>query len=127
MHYTANNSELKKDDLLLVDAGCSLQDYYNGDITRTFPIGGKFSGEQRAIYEIVLEAQKKALRSVVIGMSSSDIHNEALRVIIEGLLEINLLRGSVDEIIENCSYKHFYMHKTGHWLCLLYTSPSPRD
>ena len=118
LHYTANNSELKKDDLLLVDAGCSLQDYYNGDITRTFPIGGKFSGEQRAIYEIVLEAQKKALRSVVIGMSSSDIHNEALRVIIEGLLEINLLRGSVDEIIENCSYKHFYMHKTGHWLGL---------
>ena len=118
LHYTANNSELKKGDLLLVDAGCSLQDYYNGDITRTFPIGGKFSGEQRAIYEIVLEAQKKALKSVITGLSSNDIHNEALKVIIEGLLQINLLRGSVDEIIENCSYKHFYMHKTGHWLGL---------
>jgi len=118
LHYTANNSELKKGDLLLVDAGCSLQDYYNGDITRTFPIGGKFSGEQRAIYEIVLEAQKKALNSVITGVSSSDVHNEALKVIIEGLLQMNLLRGGVDEIIEKGSYKHFYMHKTGHWLGL---------
>ncbi len=118
LHYTANNSKLKKGDLLLVDAGCSLQDYYNGDITRTYPIGGKFSGEQRAIYEIVLEAQKKALRSVITGVSSSDIHNEALKIIIEGLLEINLLKGGLDEIIENCSYKHFFMHKTGHWLGL---------
>ena len=118
LHYTANNSELKKDELLLVDAGCSLQDYYNGDITRTFPIGGKFSGEQRAIYEIVLEAQKKALQSVVIGVSSSDIHNEALKIIVEGLLHVNLLKGSIDEIIENSLYKHFYMHKTGHWLGL---------
>jgi len=118
LHYTANNSELKKGDLLLVDAGCSLQDYYNGDITRTFPVGGKFSGEQRAIYEIVLEAQKKALKSVITGVSSNDIHNEALKVIIEGLLDVNLLRGGVDEIIENSLYKHFYMHKTGHWLGL---------
>ena len=118
LHYTANNSKLKKGDLLLVDAGCSLQDYYNGDVTRTFPIGGKFSGEQRAIYEIVLEAQKKALRSVVEGVSSNDIHHEALMVIVEGLLQINLLKGGVDEIIENCSYKHLYMHKTGHWLGL---------
>ena len=118
LHYTANNSELKKGDLLLVDAGCSLQDYYNGDITRTFPISGKFSGEQRAIYEIVLEAQKKALQSVITGASSSDIHNQALTVIIEGLLQVNLLKGGVEEIIENRSYKHFYMHKTGHWLGL---------
>ena len=118
LHYTANNAEFKKGDLLLVDAGCSLHDYYNGDITRTFPISGKFSGEQRAIYEIVLEAQKKALQSVVTGVSSSDVHNEALKVIIEGLLQINLLRGGVDEIIKNGSYKHFYMHKTGHWLGL---------
>ncbi len=118
LHYTANNAELKKDDLLLVDAGCSLSDYYNGDITRTFPIGGKFSAEQRVIYEIVLEAQKKAIQTVVTGVSSSDIHNAALKVIIEGLLEINLLKGSVDEIIENNLYKHFYMHKTGHWLGL---------
>ncbi len=118
LHYTANNSKLKKDDLVLVDAGCSLQDYYNGDVTRTFPISGKFSSEQRAIYEIVLESQKKALGSVVTGVSSNDIHNEALKVIVEGLLEINLLKGGVDEIIENGLYKHLYMHKTGHWLGL---------
>ena len=118
LHYTENNSELKKGDLLLVDAGCSLQDYYNGDISRTFPIGGKFSGEQKVLYEIVLEAQKHAIKSVIPGVSSNDIHKEALRVLIDGLVQINLLKGSVEEIIENGSYKHLYMHKTGHWLGL---------
>ncbi len=118
LHYTANNADLKKDDLLLVDAGCSLSDYYNGDITRTFPISGKFTGEQKIIYEIVLEAQKHAIRNVVTGVSSNHIHNEALKVLIEGLIQIKLLRGSVEEIIENESYKHLYMHKTGHWLGL---------
>ena len=73
LHYTANNSVLKKGDLLLVDAGCSLADYYNGDITRTFPLGGKFSGEQRAIYEIVLSAQKHAIENVVVGNSSNSV------------------------------------------------------
>jgi len=118
LHYTANNSNLKHGELLLVDAGCSLEDYYNGDITRTFPIGGKFSGEQRAIYEIVLKAQKYAIEKVVVGHSSDQIHNEALKVIIDGLKEIKLLKGETDEIIEKESYKHLYMHKTGHWLGL---------
>ena len=118
LHYTANNSELIEGDLLLVDAGCSLSDYYNGDITRTFPIGRKFSGEQKALYEIVLEAQKHAIKKVQTGVSSSDIHYEALRVLIDGLKQINLLRGSIEEIIENSSYKHIYMHNTGHWLGL---------
>ena len=118
LHYTSNNSDLKKGDLLLVDAGCSLSDYYNGDITRTYPIGGKFTGEQRAIYEIVLEAQKKAIKSVLIGFSSNDIHNAALKVLINGLKEIKLLKGETDGIIENGSYKHLYMHRTGHWLGL---------
>ena len=118
LHYTLNNASLKKGELLLVDAGCSLNDYYNGDITRTFPIGGKFSGEQRAIYEIVLEAQKKAILNVVTGVSSSFIHNEALKVLVSGLKELKLLTGSIEEIIETGAYKHFYMHKTGHWLGL---------
>ncbi len=118
LHYTANNSELKKEDLLLVDAGCSLIDYYNGDITRTLPIGGKFSGEQRALYEIVLEAQKHAIESITPGVSSAHIHNEALKVLVDGLLQIKLLKGTIEEIIENNLYKHLYMHKTGHWLGL---------
>ena len=118
LHYTLNNSVLKKGDLLLVDAGCSLIDYYNGDITRTIPIGGKFSEEQRIIYEIVLEAQKNAINNVVIGSNTSNVHNVALRILVEGLKEIGLLRGDTDNIIENGSYKHLYMHRTGHWLGL---------
>ncbi len=118
LHYTENNSELKKGDLLLIDAGCSLVDYYNGDITRTFPIGGKFTGEQKAIYEIVLEAQKNAINRVITGVSSNDIHNAALLVLIDGLKEIGLLKGATEDIIKNGSYRHLYMHRTGHWLGL---------
>ena len=118
LHYTSNNCELRKEDLLLIDAGCSLFDYYNGDITRTFPISGRFSGEQRAIYEIVLEAQKTAIKSVVTGVSASYIHNKALEVIVNGLKDLKLLRGDTNDIIENGAYKHFYMHRTGHWLGL---------
>ena len=118
LHYTFNSSELKKGDLILIDAGCSLIDYYNGDITRTFPFGGKFSGEQKAIYEIVLEAQKTAIRNVVTGVDSNHIHNVALRILIDGLKELHLLKGDTDGIIENGSYRHLYMHRTGHWLGL---------
>jgi len=118
LHYTANNSVLKKGDLLLVDAGCSLPDYYNGDVTRTFPVGGKFSSEQRAIYEIVLSAQKHAIENVVVGHSSNFIHYEALKILISGLKDLKLLKGDTEGIIESGSYKHLYMHQTGHWLGL---------
>ena len=103
---------------MLVDAGCSLSDYYNGDITRTIPIGGKFSGEQKIIYEIVLEAQKNAINTAVVGSNSSEVHNVALRILVEGLKDIGLLKGTIDEIIDNGLYKHLYMHRTGHWLGL---------
>ncbi len=118
LHYTLNNSELNHGDLLLVDAGCSLIDYYNGDITRTIPIGGKFSKEQKLIYEIVLEAQKTAIKHSIKGSNTTNVHNIALRILIEGLKEIGLLRGDTDGIIEKESYKHLYMHRTGHWLGL---------
>ncbi len=118
LHYTSNNAPLNNGDLLLVDAGCSLTDYYNGDITRTIPISGKFSKEQKVIYEIVLSAQKTAIKSAVVGSNSSTVHNVALKVLIEGLKEIGLLSGSTEDIIENQLYKHLYMHRTGHWLGL---------
>jgi len=118
LHYTSNNAPLNNGDLLLVDAGCSLTDYYNGDITRTIPISGKFSQEQKVIYEIVLSAQKTAIKSALIGSNSSTVHNVALKVLIEGLKEIGLLSGSTEEIIEHQLYKHLYMHRTGHWLGL---------
>ena len=118
LHYTANNSPLNKGDLLLVDAGCSLTDYYNGDITRTIPLSGKFSKEQKVIYEIVLNAQKTAIKSAVSGSNSSTVHNVAVTNLVEGLKEIGLLSGSTEEIIQNQLYKHLYMHRTGHWLGL---------
>ena len=118
LHYTNNSSVLRDGDLVLIDAGCSLVDYYNGDITRTFPVNGKFTGEQRAIYEIVLEAQKSAIDSVCPGQTAENIHLSALRVLVGGLIDLKLLKGDVDTVIERKDYMHLYMHRTGHWLGL---------
>ncbi len=118
LHYIENNSLLKEGELLLIDAGCSLNDYYNGDITRTFPISGKFTPEQKAIYEIVLEAQKSAITSIIPGQTAEGIHLTALRFLIDGLIQVGLLKGNIDSIIELGSYRHLYMHRTGHWLGL---------
>tara|TARA_Y100001968_G_scaffold201510_1_gene185079 strand:+ start:53550 stop:54827 length:1278 start_codon:yes stop_codon:yes gene_type:complete len=118
LHYTNNNAVLRDGDLVLIDAGCSLIDYYNGDITRTFPVNGKFSSEQKDLYEIVLEAQENAIDFVIPGKNAEDVHIAALRVLIEGLVEIGLLKGSIDSLIEQGAYRHLYMHRTGHWLGL---------
>ena len=118
LHYTANASELRAGDLLLIDAGCSLLDYYNGDITRTFPVGGRFSSEQRALYELVLSAQEAAVASVKPGFTAEGVHETALRVLVAGLVELGLLVGEVDGLIEQGAYRHLYMHRTGHWLGL---------
>ena len=118
LHYTANAAELRDGDLLLIDAGCSLLDYYNGDITRTFPVGGRFSGEQRALYDLVLRAQEAAVASVKPGFTAEGVHETALRVLVAGLVELSLLVGEVDGLIEQGAYRHLYMHRTGHWLGL---------
>ncbi len=118
LHYTANAGTLLDGDLLLIDAGCSLHDYYNGDITRTFPVNGRFSGEQRALYELVLAAQLEAIAKVGPGSHAEQVHGAAVRVLVEGLVELGLLRGSVDGLIEQGAYRHLYMHRTGHWLGL---------
>ncbi len=118
LHYIANNAVLRDGDLLLIDAGCSVSDYYNGDIPRTFPIHGRFGGEQRALYELVLAAQKAAITQVQPGGTAEQVHDTALRVLVEGLLELGLLVGDVDGVIEQGSYRHLYMHRTGHWLGL---------
>ena len=111
-------TELRDGDLLLIDAGCSVRDYYNGDITRTFPVNGRFSGEQRALYELVLAAQEAAVATVAPGHTADQVHDTALRVLVEGLMELGLLKGSVQELIEKGDYRHLYMHRTGHWLGL---------
>ena len=118
LHYTANNAPLVDGELVLIDAGCSLVDYYNGDITRTFPVNGRFSAEQRALYELVLAAQQAAIAEVRPGGTADRVHDLAVRVLVEGLVELGLLLGSVDGLIEQGGYRHLYMHRTGHWLGL---------
>ncbi|MBW4637911.1 MAG: aminopeptidase P N-terminal domain-containing protein [Gloeocapsa sp. UFS-A4-WI-NPMV-4B04] len=117
LHYIENNRLLQDNELLLIDAGCAY-DYYNADITRTFPVSGKFTAEQKALYEIVLEAQLQAIAQVKPGNGYNTIHDTAVRVLTEGLVELGILKGEVDKLIEEQKYKPFYMHRTGHWLGL---------
>jgi Xaa-Pro aminopeptidase len=117
LHYRANNAQLKDGDLLLIDAGAEYQ-CYASDITRTFPINGKFSTEQRALYDLVLAAQRAAIAQVRPGRSFSAYHDAAVRVITAGLIKLGLLKGGVDKNIREQTYRRFYMHKTGHWLGL---------
>ncbi|HET9652831.1 MAG TPA: aminopeptidase P N-terminal domain-containing protein [Usitatibacter sp.] len=117
LHYRENTAELRKGDLLLIDAGCEL-DSYASDITRTFPVGARFSAAQRDIYELVLASQDAAIRAVKPGVDFIDYHNAATRVLVQGLVDLKLCKGSVDKVIEDGSYKQFYMHRTGHWLGL---------
>lgn len=115
LHYVENNAPLNAGDLLLIDAGCEFEGYA-ADITRTFPVSGKFSAEQKDVYEIVLAAQDAAMQQVKPGASWIAYHDAAVRVLVQGMVDLKLLAGSVDGLIENESYKQFYMHKTGHWL-----------
>ena len=115
LHYVENRDELKDGDLLLIDAGCEL-DYYASDITRTFPVNGRFSPEQRAVYEIVLEAQLAAIEKTVKGNHWNDPHDAAVRVITKGLRDLGLLKGTLPTLIKDGAYRPFYMHRTGHWI-----------
>ena len=118
LHYTANTAQLQNGDLLLIDAGCSVDDYYNGDITRTFPVNGRFSAEQRELYGVVLASQEAGVEAVRPGGNAEQVHDTALRVLVEGLVDLGLLLGDVDGLIEQGAYRHLYMHRTGHWLGL---------
>jgi Xaa-Pro aminopeptidase len=117
LHYRAGDAELRAGELCLIDAGCEL-DSYASDITRTFPVSGRFSAEQRAVYEMVLAAQHAAIDATRPGVPFSAPHEAAVRVLTQGLIDLKLLEGSVDGAIESGAYRQFYMHKTGHWLGL---------
>jgi Xaa-Pro aminopeptidase len=117
LHYIDNNSELQDGDLLLIDAGCSCG-YYNSDVTRTFPVNGKFTTEQKIIYELVLDAQMASIEQVKPGTTWKDFHHTSVQIITEGLVNLELLSGDVNTLIEEEKYKNFYMHGTGHWLGL---------
>lgn len=115
LHYTENNAPLRDGDIVLIDAGAEV-DGYASDITRGFPVNGRFSGEQRAIYELVLAAQQAAIDQVRPGRHFNEPHDAAVRTLTEGLVALGLLRGEVEELIEEEQHKPFYMHRTGHWL-----------
>ena len=115
LHYIENNDKLKDGDLLLIDAGAEV-DCYAADITRTFPVNGKFSAEQKAIYDLVLAAQTAAIAEVRPGNHWNEPHEKAVHVLAAGMRELGLLDGSIDELIEQGHYRKFYMHRTGHWL-----------
>lgn len=117
LHYGKNDASLKSGDLLLVDAGGEYE-YYAADITRTYPINGKFSSEQKAIYELVLKSQKAGIEAIKPGLPWNAAQKVIIRVLTEGLVELGLLKGSVEELIEKEEYKLFYMHNSGHWLGL---------
>ncbi len=115
LHYVGNSARLNDGDLLLIDAGCEL-DGYASDITRTFPVNGKFSAAQKDVYEIVLAAQAAAISAAIPGKLWNAPHEAALRVLAQGFIDLKLCQGSVESVLETESYKQFYMHRTGHWL-----------
>ena len=115
LHYVENNKELKDGDLVLIDAACEYE-FYASDITRTFPVNGKFSPEQKALYQVVLDAQIAAIEAVRIGNSYKEPHHVAVRILVQGLLNLGIMQGDIEEIIEKESFRQFYMHGTGHWL-----------
>jgi Xaa-Pro aminopeptidase len=117
LHYRAGNTEIKSGDVVLIDAGCELHGYAS-DITRTFPANGKFTGEQKAIYELVLAAQEASIATVRSGRRFSDYHEASIRTLTDGLIQLKLLEGTVDSAIESLAYRRFYMHGAGHWLGL---------
>lgn len=115
LHYNENNAEVKEGDLVLIDAACEYE-HYASDITRTFPASGKFSIEQKAIYELVLKAQDAAIEAIAPGVPWDAPHNASLKVITQGLVKLGLLKGRPSQLIKSEAYKDFYMHRVGHWI-----------
>ncbi len=117
LHYTTNRDVLEDGELLLIDTGAEY-DYYSADVTRTYPANGKFSRAQRDVYDIVLEAQRRAIELVAPGVAFHDVHVAAVRTLVEGLVHLRVLKGEVDGLIEQEHYRPYYMHSTSHWLGL---------
>ncbi|MQA91013.1 MAG: M24 family metallopeptidase [Gemmatimonas sp.] len=118
LHYVANQSRMRDGELLLIDAGAE-RGMYSADITRTFPVSGVFSGAQRDLYEVVLEAEEAGIATAAPGSTAADIHSSALGVLVHGMIDLGILRAdSVEEVIDSGSYKRFYPHQTSHWLGL---------
>jgi Xaa-Pro aminopeptidase len=117
LHYDSNDCVISDGSLLLVDAGAEYQ-HYSGDITRTYPANGKFSPLQKELYSIVLDAQIAAIEAIKPGAKMDEYHEKAVQVIVDGLMDIGLLKGEREKVIEEKEYNKFYMHNTGHWIGL---------
>ena len=117
LHYVENNKLLNDNTLVLIDAGCEVEGYA-ADITRSFPVNGRFNAAQKDVYEIVLAAQQAAFAATIPGRHFMEAHDAAVRVLTQGLVDLKLLAGDLDNLIEKGDYKRFYMHRTGHWLGL---------
>jgi len=117
LHYVTNRGTLSDGDLLLLDAGCEVQ-YYTADVTRTFPVSGRFTAAQRDVYEVVLAAELAAIDRCRSGVSFDAIHDVAVRTLTEGMVSLGLLKGAIDELIATEAFKKYYMHGTSHWLGL---------
>ncbi|HGS6999730.1 TPA: Xaa-Pro aminopeptidase, partial [Klebsiella pneumoniae] len=117
LHYTENECELREGDLVLIDAGCEYRGYA-GDITRTFPVNGKFSPAQREIYDIVLESLETALTLYRPGTSIQEVNHEVVRIMIVGLVRLGILKGDVEELLASNAHRPFFMHGLSHWLGL---------
>ena len=115
LHYSDNKDLLMDGDLVLVDAGCEFNGYAS-DITRTFPVNGKFSRAQQAVYEIVLDANIECIKTVKKGLTPNETEKKAIEVITQGLIDLKILNGEINELIENGAYRDFYMHRVGHWM-----------
>ena len=115
LHYTSNRKQLRDGDLLLIDAGAEW-DYYTADVTRTWPVNGTFTPEQRAVYDVVLRAQQAGIAHAQPGARFDGVHEATVRVLVEGLVELGILEGEIDQLIEDNAYRPFYMHSTSHWL-----------
>ena len=115
LHYNDSNRKMQDGDLLLIDAGCEYEGYAS-DITRTFPVNGKFTGPQRDVYQVVLNAQLACMEVLKPGNPFNQYHEVAVRMLSQGMLDLGLLKGSLDEVIEEKAYMQFYMHRAGHWI-----------
>ncbi len=117
LHYVRNDQKLREDELVLVDAGCELQGYAS-DVTRTYPVGGRFAGPGRAVYEVVLAAQQAALEKCRPGETLPAVHDAAVKMLVDGLVALGILKGDPVELVAREAYKPYYMHSTSHWLGL---------
>ena len=117
LHYVRNDQKLREDELVLIDAGCELEGYAS-DVTRTYPVGGRFAGPARAIYEVVLAAEQAGLDAVPPGATLPAVHDAAVKVLVDGLVELGILAGDPAELVAREAYKPYYMHSTSHWLGL---------